>query len=111
MELVWKEVKLITFERRQAYCQGALVVQDPMDPTNNVTAGCFQHFQLLQMNRKAQARIQNRYFEFRAISVSFGSSTKAHTEDKVGDISLLGALLMCRIMKMLFDLLNDVVPS
>eukprot|EP00944_MAST-04C_sp_MAST-4C-sp1_P015732 g15732.t1 len=86
---------LTTFERRQAYCQGALVVQDPIDPTNNVTAGCFAFSTLQNEFRKAQTRIQNRYFEFRALSVSSSSSTKVldeNTEDKVGDISLLGAL-------------------
>ena len=86
---------LITFERRQAYCQGALVVQDPIDPTNNVTAGCFAFSTLQNEFRKAQARIQSRYFEFRALSVSPGSSTKmlnGQGEDKVGDTSLLGAL-------------------
>merc|ERR1719498_719125 len=78
---------LITFERRQAYCQGALVVQDPIDPTNNVTAGCFAFSTLQNEFRKAQTRIQNRYFEFRALSVSSSSSTKVldeNTEDKVG---------------------------
>jgi len=84
---------LITFERRQAYCQGALVVQDPLDPTNNVTAGCFSFTTLQNEFRKAQVRIQSRYFEFRSLSLSINSNRESKNQVTNQEaISVLGAL-------------------
>ena len=84
--------KLITFERQQAYCQGALVVQDPLDPTNNVTAGCFSYSTLQNEFRKAQVRVQSQYLEFRSLSLSVSTAGTMNKKDDNEAISVLGAL-------------------
>ena len=72
---------------------GALVVQDPLDPTNNVTAGCFAFGTLQHAFRKAQVRIQNKYFEFRSSSASnLLLNTDSSSSKEEEEVSVLGAL-------------------
>merc|ERR1711991_124643 len=86
-----KSKNLITFERQQAYCQGALVVQDPLDPTNNVTAGCFSYSTLQNEFRKAQVRLQSQYLDFRSMSLPMATPGMKNKENDNEALSVLGA--------------------
>ncbi len=76
------------FDRAQALCSGAIVVQDPVDMSNNVAGGCFGYPMLRQTFADAARVIQKAYLEIRDVAAISGrNASGGGSSENVGDSS------------------------
>ena len=76
------------FNRAETLCSGAIVVQDPVDVSNNVTGGCFGYPTIQRTFSKAAAIIQKTYVEIRDSAMTGTRSNLSSNHSKIGGSSL-----------------------